>query len=137
MKNIHKVLASFCLVAFAMFSAPVQAQHTEERFQDLFITAGYATAFGAALGAAILSFQPQPERHLRYVAMGASLGFISGSVIGSYIIFSPALAASDEAPRNTLLIDHSEIKGIVVRPVINTRKGTLIGLESAMTLVEF
>lgn len=68
----------------------------EERFQDLFVTAGYSTAFGAALGAAFIGLSPKPAGKLRYLAMGASLGFIAGSVLGTYFVFAPAFAGSDE-----------------------------------------
>lgn len=67
-------------------------QSSEERFQDLFSTAAYACAFGATLGAAALAFQPEPEKHLKFIAIGASLGFIGGSVLGSYVVFSPIFA---------------------------------------------
>ena len=64
---------------------------TEERFQELFVTAGYATAFGAALGAASLSFYPQPDQNLRMIAVGASLGFIGGSLLGTYMALTPVM----------------------------------------------
>lgn len=81
---------SLVLLLAAMVRAPqTQAQTTEDRFHDLFVTAGYSTAFGAALGAAFLAFTDNPASQLKYVAMGASLGFIGGSILGTYIIFSP------------------------------------------------
>lgn len=77
-------------------SSAAQAQSTEQRFNDLFITAGYSAAFGATLGLAALSFAERPEKHLNWVAVGASLGFIGGSVMGSYIVFSPLVATTPE-----------------------------------------
>lgn len=74
-----------------------QITNTQNEFQDFFTTAGYGTAFGAALGAATLPFKSNPEKHLRSVAIGASLGFISGSLLGSYIIFSPSMASQEKA----------------------------------------
>ena len=85
------------LFAATARSEAAQAQTVEERFQDLFVTAGYATAFGAAIGTAFLAFHEDPSAHLRYVAVGASLGFLGGSVLGSYIIFSPMMS-SDADP---------------------------------------
>ena len=83
---------------------PCQAQMitTEERFQDLFVTAGYGTAFGAAFGAALLSFQAKPQDNLRFIAIGASVGFIGGSLLGTYVIFSPTLVSSTEPVRNSM-----------------------------------
>ena len=37
--------------------------YNKQRFQDLFVTAGYGTAFGAAMGA-VLSFKISPKRTL-------------------------------------------------------------------------
>ena len=48
--KIFLLLVSFlftCLICHNQASA----ENTEERFQDIFITAGYATAIGAGLGA--------------------------------------------------------------------------------------
>lgn len=93
----HRIFCQFALsmtlaLATVMGSVTAKAQSSEERFQDLFSTAGYACAFGATLGAAALAFQPQPEKHLKFIAVGASLGFIGGSLLGSYIVFSPVFA---------------------------------------------
>lgn len=74
-------------------------QSSEERFQDLFSTAGYACAFGATLGVAALAFQPEPEKHLKFIAIGASLGFIGGSLLGSYVVFSPIFAGETTPSR--------------------------------------
>ena len=71
------------------------AQSMEQRFQDVFITAGYSTAFGAALGAASIALGTGPGgaednyRNLDPIAQGASIGFILGSAMGSYVVFSP------------------------------------------------
>lgn len=107
MRKLHFSLPArtHCLVlAGAIFlglgSSRATAQSTEERFQDLFVTAGYATAFGAALGAAMLSFVSDPASELRYVAYGASLGFIGGSVMGTYVIFSPMLSLENQNKEN-------------------------------------
>lgn len=79
-------------LATVLAAGTAKGQSSEERFQDLFSTAAYACAFGATLGAAALAFQPEPEKHLKYIAIGASLGFIGGSVLGSYVVFSPVFA---------------------------------------------
>jgi hypothetical protein len=73
---------------------------TEEKFHNLFLTAGYSTAFGAALGAAFLGLQPNPSKNLHYIAMGASIGFITGSAFGSYVVFAPVFNSSKGEQRN-------------------------------------
>jgi hypothetical protein len=108
-----------------------QTISTQERFQDLFVTAGYGTAFGAAMGAALLSFQSEPDQNLRYVAVGASLGFIGGSILGSYVVFSPVFQVSEKLP---LTIDKfalgSSSSKIIVKPTINPESGSIQHIES-------
>jgi hypothetical protein len=142
-KKIHKALTALTLLfTMTITSLPAesaQAQNVEERFQDLFITAGYATAFGAAVGTAFLAFHEDPSRHLRYVAMGASLGFIGGSLLGSYVIFSPMVGEnSDDASANSLIASNSvPSQGIAVRPTWNQETKSLAAVEAGMTLINF
>lgn len=133
----------------------LQAQSAEERFQDLFITAGYSTAFGAALGAAMLAFTPEPSRQLRYIAMGASLGFIGGSIMGTYIIFTPMLSYEQDSKYNDVVAQddrrsafdfnrqyHPELltknveknKVFSIAPYIDAKNKHLSGLEINYTL---
>jgi len=114
----------------------------EERFQDLFVTAGYCTAFGAALGTAYLAFTSDPASNLRYVAMGASLGFIGGSILGSYVIFSPMIAADDRQvsplERDTLLASQSIPEhAFALRPIFDAHTHALTSIEGGTTLLRF
>ncbi len=107
MKSIVSFTA-LAVLAWSTASSPARAQmvSTEERFQDLFVTAGYGTAFGAAFGAALLSFQAKPDQNLRFVAIGASVGFIAGSLIGSYVIFTPVFSeAQTSQPTPSLWVE--------------------------------
>ena len=48
-------------------------------------TAGYSALFGAAMGAALIPFIPDPGlSSLRYIASGASIGFFVGSGVALY-----------------------------------------------------
>ena len=86
---ISIVLCATATVGAAAFQQQAIAQGTnsstsgfgsEDTFREVFYTAGYSAAFGAALGAALLPFFPSPSlSSLRYVAGGASIGFILGS----------------------------------------------------------
>lgn len=106
-------LALFCTISQSQL---LKAQSAEERFQDLFVTAGYSTAFGAALGAALLAFTPEPSRQLRYIAMGASLGFIGGSIMGTYIIFTPMLSSIEINKNEELALTENRESYYKVRP---------------------
>ncbi len=142
-KKLNKALCALTLVVSmcvtSLYSGAAQAQTVEERFQDLFVTAGYATAFGAALGTAFLAFHEDPSRHLRYVAMGASLGFLGGSILGSYVVFSPMMSATgDNASENSLIASGSvPSKGIAIRPTWNKETKSFAAVEAGMTLFKF
>jgi drug/metabolite transporter (DMT)-like permease len=129
------------LAGMLLSSAAAQAQSTEEKFQDLFITAGYCTAFGAAVGTAFLAWTEDPTANLRYVAMGASLGFLGGSVLGSYIIFAPGLTDNSQPgePGGSLLARQASLprQGLVVNPVYNVDTKRLASVAGGMTLLSF
>tara|TARA_B100001094_G_C18156057_1_gene786515 strand:+ start:968 stop:1375 length:408 start_codon:yes stop_codon:yes gene_type:complete len=127
--------ASILVTGLFNFEQTAKAITTEDRFQDLFLTAGYATAFGAALGAAALSFQDQPSKHLRFVAVGASLGFFGGSVLGTYVIFNP-MFAEDSPNKGTDLLANHRSKGLRLIPQFDS-KAKLVGIGSSLTLLEF
>jgi hypothetical protein len=131
---MHKILAA-TLGLYLLWQAPqTQAQTTEERFQDLFVTAGYATAFGAALGTAILGLTENPADNLQYIAVGASLGFIGGSLLGSYVVFAPVV--SNGLPvEHQITLDGSG-KGLTVRPHFDIT-GSLTAVEAGATLFSF
>ena len=121
-----------------LVSGTSQAQMitTEERFQDLFVTAGYGAAFGAAFGAALLSFQPKPEKNLKYVAIGASVGFIAGSLMGTYMIFTPVVSNFDDA--QTYAIDNSQKADLRISPVFDPAKGNqFAGVTGQWTMARF
>ena len=145
--NLFTLLALvISLVSLSSQKALAQSQNNEEKFQDLFTTAGYATAFGAALGAATLSFQKNPENHLRYVAIGASLGFIGGSILGAYTVFSPLLLADEQPlsgqndPLAQLSYYHEKSRHsrtVLIQPMLSSQYGSIVGLNAAMTLLDF
>ena len=120
------------VVALAIPTKEASAFTTEEKFQDIFITAGYATAFGAALGAALLGFERHPEQNLRYVAVGASLGFISGSALGTYMVLSPSFVMNTDSPPDLLLADHQP-RSIALRPILRSGSGQFDGLAGVFS----
>jgi len=134
---ILNTLFALACVQFTSFNSQLaQAQSVEERFQDVFTTAGYATAFGAALGAAALSLTPRPERNLQYIAVGASLGFIGGSVLGAYMVLSP-MVAMENGGDTSIAMETLPAKGIVVRPVFDANNRELSSISAGATLLNF
>lgn len=140
MKKPNFLWLSYTFLALFLINSKVQAQTAEERFQDLFITAGYATAFGAALGAASLAFYEQPEIHLQHIAVGASLGFIGGSVLGGYLIFSPIIGDNNESTTPSL-VDSGLLNGndfrVGIRPVFDPKNQKLLSAEIGASLLQF
>ena len=138
MRALSAMLRTVVVATTIVMASPAFAQSTEERFQDLFTTAGYATAFGAALGAACLSFTPHPESNLQYVAIGASLGFIGGSILGTYVVFSPMFATNTSGPADTqLALASAPRDAIALRPTFDLSGHRLRSLEGAVTLLQF
>ena len=133
-----KRLVSTLVLVFSIFTtSSLQAQQvtTEKRFQDLFTTASYGTAFGAAMGAAVLSFQKKPDENLRFVAIGASIGFITGSLFGSYIVFSPVFE------KNQALLDtptqFEEASKFAVKPILSSENFGFEGVVGEMKIASF
>ncbi len=133
----RSLVLCLCIGFLSVNAGTARAQGTEERFQDLFVTAGYCAAFGAALGTAMLAFQENPSENLRYVAMGASLGFIGGSALGTYIIFSPGLSDTGEPNTNTLAMGQVPNEGFVVHPVYDQKTHSISSIEGGMTIANF
>lgn len=130
---------AFAVLAWSAAPSPARAQmvSTEERFQDLFVSAGYGTAFGAAFGAALLSFQPKPDQNLRFVAIGASVGFIGGSLLGSYVIFTPVFT-SDETERQKNNLQASEREGVRIVPDFDPSRGfRMTSVQGQWTMLKF
>lgn len=130
------LFTALSLGTFVSGTSQAQMITTEERFQDLFVTAGYGAAFGAAFGAALLSFQPKPEKNLKYVAIGASVGFIAGSIMGTYMVFSPVAGNFEDAKAYAL--DDSQKADLRISPVFDPAKGNqLAGVTGQWTMARF
>jgi hypothetical protein len=139
-----------CILTLAISPNVAFAQSqfsTEERFHDLFKTAGYSTAFGAALGAALLSFTPNPAAELRYVAIGASLGFIGGSALGTWMIFQPMFVENRTSSSSMLLAANDHQTGtFVLTPAFERNRPAsgqggvmqrFSGIQGSLTLARF
>jgi uncharacterized membrane protein YebE (DUF533 family) len=96
--------SAFCFLSVSVvsvgFSNLALAQNlvkAHDEFQEVFVTAGYAAAFGALAGAALLPFYPEPPMGgFRFVAGCASLGFLGGSVYSFYRMNTIGQQQSDD-----------------------------------------
>jgi len=140
--NIMKLLSVFVLCG-ALFVGPKTSQAAtmtlEQKYQDVFVSAGYATALGAAVGAALLAFKEDPSEHLRYVAIGASVGFFAGTTFGTYLAVAPAFSSHDKT--GSKYIDYAgtglQERQLLVQPVIDQDTWTLSGAQAGMVLAKF
>ncbi len=137
MQFAYKVLLLFYVLSHANGALAQTKIATEERFQDLFITAGYSTAFGAALGAAVLGLSDNPGTKMRYLAIGASVGFIAGSILGTYIVFSPMIVPGGTMTHIGLQkdISYGDKRSLMLRPILN--EGRLQSFQADWVLAKF
>ena len=88
--SLFAVSSSLFLLTSLHNKAEAQGLGAEDDVRVMLNTAGYSAIFGAAMGAALLPFVPNPGfSSLRYVAAGASVGFFIGSGIALYRIANP------------------------------------------------
>jgi hypothetical protein len=114
----------------------------EQKYQDVFVSAGYATAMGAAAGAALLVFHDKPEENLRYIAVGASVGFFAGTAFGTYMVIAPAFSMNDKDSNH--LAGHSQLSlreakpgQLVLQPSVNTKSLNISNLQAGMVFAQF
>jgi hypothetical protein len=130
-------LMTFLVLFAALTPAPLRADsELEEKFQDMFVTAGYSAAAGAAIGAALLTFQDAPMKQLKFISIGASVGFLGGTALGGWMAIAPIFV--EETSASPSLIAQSSPTGqVVLRPWIDLQRNSLSGLEAGAVLARF
>jgi hypothetical protein len=108
---------------------------TQQSFQNVFQTAGYATALGAGLGAASLAFVDKPQNKLHHVTIGASIGFIAGSFYGSYLALNPSFS-QDTKSMDYLATTRTQSQ-LEIRPNYNIEKSSVDSLVAVIHLKKF
>lgn len=86
--NCRKI--AFCVIASFGGIKSAGTAHagvdTDEKFETVFTSAGYSTALGAGIGAALLAFTANPKEKFHYITTGASVGFLGGTALGGYLV---------------------------------------------------
>lgn len=136
-------LVTLFLCGMGLFTGPAQAatMTLEQKYQDVFVSAGYSTALGAAVGAALLAFKEEPSDHLRYIAVGASIGFFAGTAFGTYMVVAPSFADNSKEDSSMAQLDYSlagaQERQLIVQPAVDTNRWTFTGVEAGMILAKF
>jgi len=134
-----KVLRILCLISLfnvGLSTTPASADTVlEAGFQDMFVTSGYSAAAGAAIGAAVLTLQDNPGKHLKFISIGASVGFLSGTFFGGWMALAPLLVENQNPnPMPKLATRTSQL---VVRPLIDVDTFSLSGIAAGAVLARF
>lgn len=90
MGKYYFFVSFFFLFSFKAMGANQSSQITSGKFNQIFTTAAYSTALGGAVGTAVLAFTPRPAENFKFIAIGASIGFLSGILLGGYLAFVPS-----------------------------------------------
>lgn len=142
-KRHHLVAVVLGLTSMMCLFKPIEAAASpmtlEHKYQEVFVSAGYATALGAAVGAALLSFKDDPSNNLRYVAIGASVGFFAGTAFGTYLVVAPSFALNDNDKVTPTEFNATDAKQyqLVVQPTVSTSSWHIRGVETGMVLARF
>ena len=128
-----------CLILIALGTQQAETalaeSELEGRFQDMFVTAGYSAAAGAAVGAAVLTLQDKPAKHLKFISIGASLGFLGGTAFGGWMALAPILVDNSQPMAPSLV--SAKPSQIVIRPWIDINSQSLKGVEAGAVLAKF
>lgn len=127
--HLVKTVAAILFVLFGQAKALFADSELEGRFQDAFVTAGYSAAAGAAIGAALLTFQNEPTKHLKFISLGASIGFLGGTVLGSWLSIAPAFAEIGK-PNPMKFAEDTKSSKFVLRPWLNHQGNRFVGIEA-------
>ena len=131
------ILMTFLLLSAVFTPSPSRADsELEEKFQDMFVTAGYSAAAGAAIGAALLTFQDAPLKQLKFISIGASVGFLGGTALGGWMAIAPIFVENASAD-SSLVAQSSPTGQVVLRPWIDLQRQSFSGLEAGAVIARF
>ncbi len=100
--------------SYGFSSEKKEIEGTSSDFQEVFTVAGYSALIGAGVGTAALVFSTDPSENSRYVAIGASVGFVAGCLFGGYLVISPSF--KDKGSSASSALDSINIKSSFFGP---------------------
>lgn len=144
MRYVFNILISLFIFTNLTVFAQARATTTESAFKDVFLTAGYSAVLGAGIGAALLGLSEKPSGKLRYIAIGASIGFLSGTFLGTCFVIYPTVS-SGSSSRLTLNSEYKDQQeggkakpyDLVLRPVLDGQSGKIKTLEADWLIARF
>jgi len=120
--SIRNYVTVLALTLVFTFSQQMKAEEiqTTQLFKEIFITAGYTTLLGGLMGtAAMFMSSKHPKKNMRWIGIGASVGFFSGTALGTYLSFGP-LFVVEKATSIPALINIAQNDLSVRVPFIST-----------------
>lgn len=123
MRCIRRLILVFTALTTSTLAhgGPALTSTIRENFNGILLTAAYSTVIGGAVGAAALAFEKAPKQKLRYIPVGAAIGFLSGTLLGTYIVFVPSFGKSNEGKKT----DYDDLEGFSQLPIISNAPSVL------------
>ena len=121
----------------------------EGGYREVLVSAGYMTAIGAGIGAAMLAFKDEPHKNLRFITIGAASGFFVGTAFGAYTALSPSFSMNSEEPKDSPVLykykpnpleNHTSLPmphDINLQPVFDLDSGRLTAMNIHLKLADF
>jgi len=125
-------MLKFIFVFLLLFSEAFPVNSVDGDFQELMKKSVASSLFGATMGLALISFTEEPMTHLNFIAMGASVGFILGSVIWSYILFYPTFERYQELPQRS---SSPPSQRFYILPVVHKKGLAVEGVKLTWSMV--
>lgn len=141
MKQHKRIAVIFLVAAFfhSFLYANPNSTNTSGRFQQIFTTAGYSAALGAALGAAVVGISKSPKKNSRYILLGASIGFITGSLFGTYLAFNPVFTPKETPDQLDFSFSppHLKTPTVTITPTIDLENPKQTSWKATFLLAKF
>lgn len=89
------VAAMICVVWLGALAVPDPVWAKDDDLSGVFMDGLFGGLIGAVVGTAAMALTSHPDDHLRYIATGAAIGVIAGTVYGLSMVASRSMAEID------------------------------------------